>query len=65
MLTLYAHTRTLTIYEGQIVSQGQKIAEIGLTGNTTGYHLHFEVRIKNADGSVSRVNPENYVSCPG
>ena len=65
MLTLYAHTRTLTVYEGQIVSQGQKIAEIGLTGNTTGYHLHFEVRIKNADGSVSRVNPENYVSCPG
>ncbi|MBR4766939.1 MAG: peptidoglycan DD-metalloendopeptidase family protein, partial [Clostridia bacterium] len=65
MLTLYAHCRTLTVYEGQIVSQGQKIAEIGLTGNTTGYHLHFEVRIKNADGSVSRVNPENYVSCPG
>ena len=65
ILTLYAHTRTLTVYEGQIVSQGQKIAEIGLTGNTTGYHLHFEVRIKNADGSVSRVNPENYVSCPG
>ena len=64
MLTLYAHCRTLTVYEGQIVGQGQKIAEIGLTGNTTGYHLHFEVRIKNADGSVSRVNPEGYVS-PG
>ncbi len=64
MMTLYCHCKRIVVYENQIVSQGQKIAEIGLTGNTTGYHLHFEVRIKNADGSVSRVNPEYYVSKP-
>ncbi len=62
LMTLYCHCKRIVVSEGQIVRQGQKIAEIGLTGNTTGYHLHFEVRIKNADGSVSRVNPENYVS---
>lgn len=61
MLTLYAHCKRLLVSNGQIVAQGQKIAEIGLTGNTTGYHLHLEVRIKNADGSVTRVNPANYL----
>lgn len=64
MMTLYCHCKRIVVSKGQVVKQGQKIAEIGLTGNTTGYHLHFEVRLKNSDGSVSRVNPENYVSCP-
>lgn len=64
MLTLYAHCKRLTVSKGEIVKKGEKIAEIGLTGNTTGYHLHFEVRIKNADGTVNRVNPENYIKCP-
>ncbi len=62
IMTLYAHCAYLTVSEGNIVSQGQQIGAIGLTGNTTGYHVHFEVRIKNEDGSVSRVNPANYVS---
>ena len=62
--TLYAHSKRLLVSEGDIVQKGEKIGEIGDTGNTTGPHLHFEVRIKKSDGSVSRVNPLNYVSKP-
>ncbi len=62
--TLYAHSKRLLVSKGDVVQKGQQIGEIGDTGNTTGPHLHFEVRIKKADGSVSRVNPLNYVSKP-
>ena len=49
---------------GDVVQKGETIGYIGDTGNTTGPHLHFEVRIKNSNGEVSRVNPLNYVSKP-
>ena len=62
--TLYAHAQRLQVSEGDVVQKGQQIGLIGDTGNTTGPHLHFEVRIKKSDGSVSRVNPLNYVSQP-
>lgn len=42
--TLYAHTRINTVSVGQAVKKGDKIAEVGMTGKTTGAHLHFEVR---------------------
>lgn len=62
--TLYAHAQKLYVSEGDIVEKGDTIGAIGDTGNTTGPHLHFEVRIKKSDGSVSRVQPLNYVSKP-
>ncbi len=43
--TLYGHCSTLYVRNGQIVSQGEPIAAVGSTGNSTGPHLHFEVRI--------------------
>ncbi len=46
IITLYAHTSTIYVYEGQEVSKGQKVAAIGVTGYSTGPHLHFEVRVK-------------------
>lgn len=43
--TLYAHHRLNLVHEGEIVRRGQKIAEVGRTGNSTGPHLHFELKI--------------------
>lgn len=43
--TVYAHCSALYVQAGQQVSQGDTIAAIGQTGNATGPHLHFEIRI--------------------
>lgn len=53
VITLYAHCKTIYLKEGDIVSQGQQIGEVGSTGNATGPHLHFEIRKSNR-----LVNPE-------
>ena len=45
VVTLYAHHRLNLVREGDIVRRGQKIAEVGRTGNATGPHLHFELKI--------------------
>lgn len=43
--TLYGHNSKLTVSVGQTVAAGQKVAEVGSTGWSTGPHLHFEVRL--------------------
>lgn len=41
--TLYAHCSKLYVKQGDVVIQGQEIAEVGSTGKSTGPHLHFEI----------------------
>lgn len=54
--TLYAHLQRVTVKKGQTVREGEIIGYSGNTGNTTGPHLHFEVRL---DGG--RYNPLNWL----
>lgn len=44
VIILYAHCNKLYVQEGDVIKQGQEIAEVGSTGNTTGPHLHFEIK---------------------
>lgn len=44
--SVYAHARKLFVRKGQFVEKAQKLAEVGMTGRTTGPHLHFEIRRK-------------------
>lgn len=50
---IYAHCNNLYVKQGDKITQGQEIAEVGSTGNSTGPHLHFEIRI-----SERKIDPE-------
>lgn len=56
VLTYYGHCSKLYASVGDVVKQGDKIAAVGSTGNSTGNHLHFEIRVNG-----TAYNPQNYV----
>jgi murein DD-endopeptidase MepM/ murein hydrolase activator NlpD len=60
LVTRYAHSSKLIAKVGDVVLRGQKIAEVGNTGRSTGTHLHFEVRQWGAPQ-----NPARFLQVPG
>ncbi len=56
VVTAYAHQSRIIVSPGQSVSGGQQLGAVGSTGNSTGPHLHFEVRV----GGAAR-NPRGYL----
>ena len=50
--TLYAHNNSIVVNVGEVVKRGQVIAKVGSTGDSTGNHVHFEVKIND-----KRINP--------
>lgn len=60
LISRYAHASKRLVKVGQVVLRGQKVAEVGSTGRSTGSHLHFEVRYKGAPQ-----NPARFLQMPG
>jgi lysostaphin len=56
-LSRYAHNSRLMVKAGQQVEQGQQIAAMGSTGNSTGPHCHFEIHLS----GKGAVNPMAYL----
>jgi murein DD-endopeptidase MepM/ murein hydrolase activator NlpD len=54
--TIYCHLSKIDAVEGQLVKQGQVVGAVGITGRTTGPHLHYEVLIHDTP-----VNPEKFL----
>lgn len=58
-ITIYGHCKTLNVRVGQTVGAGQQIATVNSTGNSTGNHLHFEIK-KNG----TSIDPRTYFTFP-
>jgi len=56
MVSRFAHLNKILVRSGQMVKRGDKIGEVGMTGKTTGPHLHYEVRVNGIPA-----NPMRYI----
>jgi murein DD-endopeptidase MepM/ murein hydrolase activator NlpD len=56
MTTRYCHLSKVVVHVGQNVKRGDKVAEVGMTGRTTGPHLHYEIKLNGIP-----VNPMRYI----
>ncbi len=57
LITVYAHNSRIRVRKGERVSRGERIADVGSTGKSSGPHLHFEVRMKDRRGRYVAVDP--------
>lgn len=55
--TIYGHMSAVAVYKGQKLKKGDKIGYVGMTGNATGNHCHYEIRLGNIP-----INPYPYMS---
>jgi len=55
LTTLFGHNSDIFVSEGQMVKKGQEISRVGMTGHTTGPHVHYEVRVEG-----NPVNPTRF-----
>ena len=55
-VTLYSHLKGAWVSQGQRVARGQLIGEVGSTGNSSGPHVHFEIRVNGV-----RSNPLDFL----
>lgn len=63
ILTVYAHMEKILVQDGQYVQAGDPIGKVGITGNTSGPHVHFEVRLEK-DEKYTVQNPELWMAPP-
>jgi murein DD-endopeptidase MepM/ murein hydrolase activator NlpD len=63
LYTIYAHMDRIDVVNGQRVETGQMLGIVGNTGNTTGPHLHFEVRLQR-NSFYTTLNPELWLAPP-
>lgn len=59
--TLYAHLDQVHLRKGRKVLAGDPIGEVGATGKATGYHLHFETRVRTKDGKFISLDPKLFL----
>jgi len=65
LITRYAHSSRVFVKKGDLIKRGQKIAEVGTTGRSTGPHLHFEVLVQNVPQDPQKfLNAGNGLEAP-
>jgi len=54
LITRYAHASKVFVHKGDLIKRGQRIAEVGTTGRSTGPHLHFELLVQGVPQDPNR-----------
>jgi len=58
--TWYAHLISFSVSKGEAISQGTHVGNVGTTGNSTGFHLHYGIKKKYGDNGANWMNPLGY-----